>query len=103
VFTYLFLYAVIDSLLHELNHQFSEHVRELLMLRSAIDSKEMHESFRIDDICLLVNNFYLQEFTDSKRQVFETELHHYQHNVVRHPNFENLSSVSELYQWLVRT
>jgi hypothetical protein len=52
--------ASIDSQLQELNRRFSEHAMELLILGSALDSQAARESFRIDDICQLINKFYPQ-------------------------------------------
>jgi hypothetical protein len=43
--------AVIDSQLKELNHRFSEHAVELLILGSALNPRATRDSFRIDDIC----------------------------------------------------
>jgi len=56
--------ASIDSQLQELNHRFSEHAVELLILSSALDPRVAREYFRNDDICQLVNKFYPQDFTD---------------------------------------
>jgi hypothetical protein len=50
----------------------------------------------------LVNKFYLQDFTDHEKEQLEIELFHYEHNVVQHPSFQELSNISELCQWLVR-
>ena len=53
-------YATIDSQLQELNRRFSEHAVELFILGSALDPRVAREYFKIDDICQLVNKFYLQ-------------------------------------------
>ena len=95
--------VAIDSQLQELNHRFNEHAVELLVLSSALDPYQARPSFRINDICLLVSKFYQQDFTEYEKEVLETKLCHFEHNVVRHPEFESLSSISELCQWLVRT
>jgi hypothetical protein len=95
--------ASIDSQLQELNRRFSEHAVELLILGSALDPRAARESFRIDDICQLVNKFYPQDFTDLEKEQLEIELNHYKHNVVQHSSFQALSNISELCQWLVST
>ena len=95
--------AAIDSQLQELNHRFNEHAVELLVLSSTLDPYQARQSFRINDICLLVTKFYPQDFTEHEKEVLETKLCHFKHNVVRHPKFESLSSIFELCQWLVRT
>jgi hypothetical protein len=96
-------YATIDSQLQELNRRFSEQAVELLILGSALDPRVARESFRIDDICQLVNKFYPQDFTDLEKEQLEIELHHYEHNVVQDSSFQGLLNISELCQWLVRT
>ncbi|XP_075640504.1 uncharacterized protein LOC142612275 [Castanea sativa] len=96
-------YATIDSILQELNHRFSKHAVELLNLSSALDPKEARESFRNIDILLLVSKFYPKDFTNQEMTLLKTEVDHYEHNVVRHPDFMKLSSISELCQWLVKT
>ncbi len=76
---------------------------KLLILSSALDPREAHESFRLDDILLLVNKFYPQDFTDHEKLVLKMELRHYKHNVVRDEDFKQQSSIFELCQWLVKT
>nr|GMD28065.1 zinc finger MYM-type protein 1-like [Ipomoea batatas] len=56
--------AVIDSQLQELNNRFDDKAMELIILSSSLDPKEMRISFRIDDICKLVEKFYPQDFAD---------------------------------------
>ncbi|KAK4557712.1 hypothetical protein RGQ29_007467 [Quercus rubra] len=96
-------YATIDSQLQELNYRFNEDAMELLRLSSTLEPREALKSFRISDLCLLVKNFYPQDFTDYDKQVLEKELYHFEHNVVQDPEFKKLKSISELSQWLVRT
>jgi hypothetical protein len=88
--------AAIDSQLQELNRRFSEQAMELLILGSALDPRVARESFRIDDICQLVNKFYPQDFTDLEKEQLETKLHHYEHNVVQDSSFQGLLNISEL-------
>ncbi|XP_062158828.1 uncharacterized protein LOC133866325 [Alnus glutinosa] len=76
---------------------------ELLILGFALDPQAARESFRIDDICQLVNKFYPQDFTDLEKEQLEIELNHYKHNVVQHSSFQALSNISEFCQWLVST
>ena len=75
-------YAVIDSQLQELNYRFDEYAMELLRLSSALEPREALKSFRSSELCLLVKNFYPQDFTDYEKQVLEKELYHFEHNVV---------------------
>ena len=48
---------------------------------------------------MLVTKFYPQDFAEHEKKVLETKLCY----VVRHPEFESLSSISKLCQWLVKT
>ena len=57
-------YATIDSQLQELNYQFNEDAMELLRLSSALEPREALKSFRSSDLCLLIKNFYSQDFTN---------------------------------------
>ena len=74
-------YATIDSQLQELNYQFNEDVMELLRLSSTLEPREALKSFRSSDLCLLLENFYPQDFIDYDKQVLK-ELYHFEHNVV---------------------
>ncbi|XP_024046510.1 uncharacterized protein LOC18051519 [Citrus clementina] len=104
-------YAAIDSQLQELNIRFNDSSVELLMLSSVellmlslvLDPREGYKSFRIDDICQLVDKFYRDDFTDNEKIYLRVQLDHYNYNVVQDPEFKNLSSLSDLCQWLVRT
>jgi hypothetical protein len=84
--------------LQKLNRRFSEQAVELLILGSALDPRVACESFKIDDICQLINKFYLQDFTDFEKKQLEIELHHYEHNVVQDSSFQRLLNISELCQ-----
>ena len=76
---------------------------DLLRLSSALEPQEALKSFRSSDLCLLVKNFYPQDFTDYDNQVLENELYHFEHNVVQDLEFKKLKSLSKLSRWLVRT
>jgi hypothetical protein len=62
------LCVAIDSQLQELNHRFSKHAVELLILVPTFNHRVAHEYFIIDDICQLVNKFSLQDFTDLEKE-----------------------------------
>ena len=64
-------YATIDSQLQKLNYRFNEDAMELLRLSSALEPREVLKSFRSSDLCLLVENFYPQDFTDYDKQVLK--------------------------------
>ena len=91
-------YATIDSQLYELNYRFNEDAMELLRLNLALEPRKALKSFRISDLCLLVKNFYPQDFTDYDKQELENELYRLEHNVVQDPEFKKLKSLFELSQ-----
>ena len=60
-------YTAIDSQFQELNDRFSEHAVKLLILSTALDPRNAHESFRCDDICKLVDKFYPLDFIEMRK------------------------------------
>ncbi|KAG7968215.1 hypothetical protein I3843_08G142400 [Carya illinoinensis] len=56
--------ATIDIQLQELNNRFNDHTIELLILSTALNPKGAYKSFKVDDICKLVEKFYPQDFTE---------------------------------------
>ncbi|XP_074559177.1 uncharacterized protein LOC141815131 [Curcuma longa] len=96
-------YASIDSQLQEINGRFNDDAMELLILSNALNPKNAVESFRIEDICKLVEKFYVQDFTSDEKEQLEIQLKHYEYNIVKGPDYKNLSTIPELCQWLVKT
>ncbi|KAF8406933.1 hypothetical protein HHK36_006054 [Tetracentron sinense] len=90
--------ATIDSQLQELNRRFNEHTMELLVLSSALDPRDSYKSFKIDDICKLVDKFYLQDFTKQDKIHLRYQLQHYEHDVPQHPQLRNMLIISGLCQ-----
>ncbi|CAL8990007.1 unnamed protein product [Prunus brigantina] len=93
----------LHSQLQELNSRFSDQTTELLILGSALDPHEVNKSFRIDDICQLVDKFYPQDFEDHEKIGLRRQLQHFESDVVILPEFKNLSTISDLSQWMVTT
>jgi hypothetical protein len=54
---------------------------ELLILSSALDPRVSRESFKIEDVCQLINKFYPKDFTYLEEEQLKIEFHHYEHNV----------------------
>ncbi|KAH9741124.1 TTF-type domain-containing protein [Citrus sinensis] len=95
--------AVIDFQLMELNSRFSEQTVELLTLSSALDPVDGFKSFDIDNICSLAKKFYPHDFTPNEVLALRRELEHYQIDVLSHPQFQNMASLSELCRRFVET
>ncbi|XP_042410354.1 uncharacterized protein LOC121999783 [Zingiber officinale] len=73
-------YASIDSQLQEINGRFSDDTMELLTLSNALNPQNAAESFRVVDICKLVEKFYAQDFTRDEKEQLEMQLKHYEYN-----------------------
>uniref|UniRef100_A0A2N9ELF0 TTF-type domain-containing protein n=1 Tax=Fagus sylvatica TaxID=28930 RepID=A0A2N9ELF0_FAGSY len=92
--------VAIDFQLQELNTRFSEHTVELLNLSSALNPKNAYKSFNIDNICKLVEKFYPQDFTKQEKTLLRFQLQHYEFDVPKHPDFQNMDTISELCRGL---
>uniref|UniRef100_A0A2N9I7N1 HAT C-terminal dimerisation domain-containing protein n=1 Tax=Fagus sylvatica TaxID=28930 RepID=A0A2N9I7N1_FAGSY len=92
--------VAIDFQLQELNTRFSEHTVELLNLSSALNPKNAYKSFNIDNICKLVEKFYPQDFTKQEKTLLRFQLQHYEFDVPKHPDFQNMGTISELCKGL---
>ncbi|XP_043810981.1 uncharacterized protein LOC122723268 [Manihot esculenta] len=94
--------AVINSQLQELNNKFNYHIVELLSLSSVLDPKEMHASFKTNDICKMVEKFYPQDFVEYEMVQLRVQFEHFDH-VRQLFEFGALSTISDLCQWLMKT
>ncbi|XP_016206434.1 uncharacterized protein LOC107646792 [Arachis ipaensis] len=95
--------SVIDFQLKELNSRFSEQATELLILSTSLDPKDAFKLFSVCNICNLVKNFYSLNFSEQKKIQLDYELQHYELDVVKAPDFQNLSTLAELCQKLTET
>jgi len=60
---YIFI-AIIDQQLQKLNYRFNEHGIKLLMLSKTLDPKNTYKLFSDEDICLLVDMSYAEDFSN---------------------------------------
>ncbi|XP_020997069.1 uncharacterized protein LOC110280397 [Arachis duranensis] len=88
--------SVIDFQLKELNSRFSEQATELLILSTSLDPKDVFKLFSVCNICNLVKNFYSLDFSEQEKIQLDYELQHYELDVVKAPDFQNLSTLAEL-------
>ncbi|XP_057452984.1 uncharacterized protein LOC130744837 [Lotus japonicus] len=95
--------VVIDYQLKELNNRFNEQATELLKLSTALDPKDSFKSFNVEHICSLVEKFYPSDFSGQEKIQLPYELQHYEFDVIKDVNFQNLSTIGELCQKLVLT
>ena len=95
--------AVVDSQLQELNRKFNERTMQLLILSSSLDPRNGCMSFKIDDHCILVNQFYPQDFNDQEKIHLKFQLQHYECDVPHHPYLKEMKTTAELCNGLVET
>ena len=95
--------ATIDSQLQELNNRFSEHAVKLILLSSTLDPHNARLSFKINDVCQLVDEFYPKDFTEYERSSLKVQLQHYELDVLQHPKFQSLCTISDLCQWMAKS
>ena len=90
----------IDFQLQELNNRFCELTVDLLTLSSALNLKDAFRSFKISDICNLAENYYPQDFTEQEICLLKHQLQHYELDVTKHLDFQNMGTISELCRGL---
>ncbi|KAL6197519.1 hypothetical protein ACLB2K_033127 [Fragaria x ananassa] len=93
--------AVIDFQLMELSSRFNEQTRELLILSSALDPRFDFQSFDIDKICSLAEKFYPHDVPDLHD--LRDQLEHFEYQFSELSEFQDLCTISELCQELVKT
>lgn len=88
--------TVIDYQLKELNSKFSEQITKLLILSTSLDPKDTFKLFNAGYICSRVEKFDYMYFSQQERIQLEYELKHYEFDVPKDVNFQNLSTIGEL-------
>ena len=76
---------------------------ELLILSSALEPKDGFKSLKIDKIYNLADKFYPDDFTKQEMHYLRCQLEHYELDIPRHQEFQNMSTISELCRGLVET
>ena len=95
--------TIIDLQLAEINNRFNEGTMELLILSSALEPKDGFKSLKIDKIYNLADKFYPDDFTKQEMHYLRCQLEHYELDIPRHQEFQNMSTISELCRGLVET
>ncbi|KAI8560948.1 hypothetical protein RHMOL_Rhmol04G0296100 [Rhododendron molle] len=95
--------GTIDAQLQELNTRFKEDTIELLILSTALDPRDDYKSFKVEDICKLTEKYYPSDFTEQEKLHLRFQLQNYELDNFKHPEFQNLTTISELCQVLNKT
>ena len=72
-------------------------------MSTALDPRNSYKLFNVEDICLLVDKFYPQDFSDQEKIHLRLQLQHYELDVPNHPKLKSMSSIVDLCQGLVET
>jgi len=95
---------IIDQQLQELNNRFNKQAIELLKLSTILNPKNSYKLFSVEDICLLVNKFYHEDFSNQEKIYLRFQLQHYELDILNHPKLkEFMSSIVDSCQGLVET
>ncbi|KAL6584269.1 hypothetical protein OROMI_003558 [Orobanche minor] len=91
--------STMDKQIHELNSRFNEQAMELLTLGSSLVSKEIN----VDQICLLVEKYYPEDFTEQERNQLQYQLEIFNVELKENTKLGGISTLSDLCQSLVET
>lgn len=70
---------------------------------TSLDPQNSFRSFDIDNVSSLASKFYPADFEEQEREILRCQLRHYEHDILVHPKFQNLTTISELCQQLAAT
>jgi hypothetical protein len=60
-------------------------------------------NYRCDNLCYLSSKLYPADFEEREREILKCQLQHYEHGILAHPKFKNLTTISEICQQLAAT
>ncbi|KAH1055890.1 hypothetical protein J1N35_033955 [Gossypium stocksii] len=69
---------------------------ELIVLSSTLDPRDKYKAFRMEDICKLMNDFYLDDFTEQEKLHIKIQLEHFQLDAYYRMELQKASIVAEL-------
>ncbi|KAK8358121.1 hypothetical protein V6Z11_A05G463500 [Gossypium hirsutum] len=70
-----------------MNSRFNDEVVELLVLSFALDPRDNHKAFCVEDICKFMNDFYLNNFMEQDKLHMKIQLEHFQLNAHQSTEF----------------
>ncbi|XP_023771137.1 uncharacterized protein LOC111919776 [Lactuca sativa] len=91
--------ATLDKQLHELNSRFNDRSMELLRLSSNLVSKVIN----VDQICLLVEKYYPEDFTEQEMIQLRYQLEIFNIDITKNPRLSGVSTIVDLCKRLVET
>ncbi|XP_076946653.1 uncharacterized protein LOC143618251 [Bidens hawaiensis] len=91
--------STFDKQFHELDSRCNDHTIELLSLSSSLDSKKIN----VDEICLLVEKYYPEDFTEPERTHLRDQLVVFNVEMTNNTKLRGVSCISDLCKYLVDT
>jgi hypothetical protein len=82
--------------LQEINNRFNEQEIELLKLSTVLDHRNNYKLFNVEEICLLVDKFYPEDFSYQEKIHLKLQLQHYELDVPNHSKLKNMLSIADL-------
>nr|KAJ0188823.1 hypothetical protein LSAT_V11C900487320 [Lactuca sativa] len=95
--------STLDKQLHKLNNRFNDHAMELLSLSFTLVSKEHLKVINADQICLLVEKYYPEDFTEQERIQLLYQLDIFNIDMTKNPRLSRVSTIADLCKGLVET
>ncbi|PPD94282.1 hypothetical protein GOBAR_DD08705 [Gossypium barbadense] len=75
----------------------------VIVLSSSLDPRDNYKAFGVEDICKLMNDFYLDDFTKQEKLHMKIQLEHFQLDAHQSTELQKASTVAELCQVLAKT
>ncbi|KAD4586123.1 hypothetical protein E3N88_23724 [Mikania micrantha] len=91
--------ATLDKQLFELSSRFNDQAMELLSLSSSLVSKEIN----VNEICLLVEKYYPEDFTEHERSLLRGQLEIFNVEMAKNDKLSGVSTISDLCKTLTET
>ncbi|XP_022032298.1 zinc finger MYM-type protein 1-like [Helianthus annuus] len=95
--------STLDKQLHELNSRFNEHVIELFSLSASLVPKDHPNGINVEQIGLLVEKYYPEDFTEQERIDLRCQLDIFNIDMKENPRLSGATTVASLCKILVDT
>ena len=95
--------VVIDSRLRENEQKIQRKYDRIISFQIDFDLRDDYVLFRVDNICKLVNKFYLEDFTKQEKLHLKFQLELFELDVCQNFDLQKMSTISKLCQVLVKT
>ncbi|XP_076886023.1 uncharacterized protein LOC143535733 [Bidens hawaiensis] len=95
--------ATVEKQLHELNARFNDQTMKLLNVSSTLVLKKDPKVIDVDQICLLVEKYYPEDFMKQERIQLRVQLNSFNFHMPNNPKLSGASSIVDLCKGLANT